>query len=501
MDLRTDSEQTMAYFTHFPDPCWSPWRYVASSQTAGVHVHPPVPDRFAAVGNGVSLMFGCYNMKLNVCRQHGLREDKRQPFEQAVHLLKAWANSLEAEKQKSCTELVALLGSDGADDPSESREVMLIELLVFCKLSPKMQFFANCCVVEGDGAMRARDGAMVDEFPFKVEVRSRVPRLSCERDDGAGDHRTVCSSTSDELALYMVGLKKVWQLAPLNYDVDVEHRGLGRMVVTSRGEVFSGGPKKQLPKKNTSRLGNLPAEFELGDPMEYGRAHAQSSSSGGGQGHAADAGGAGAAQQEEADGFASDLDELADVPGDVIDDMYNAVAAAHGVVLGEGSGDAAALEEEDEEEGEENAEEEQGEMEDDDFVQAAASSGDEADSTPACDEAREDSGGDSADRGLTPEQAAVVDEWGYVTSPVAPFDARGWVGRLTVYPEGSPLDKQNVSMRCCLHTGCSVVRGRTKMTNERLIRWLFSGVPITAENRHDETAIRRAHYVAGVAMC
>ena len=57
-----------------------------------------------------------------------------------------------------------------------------------------------------------------------------------------------------------------------------------------------------------------------------------------------------------------------------------------------------------------------------------------------------------------------------------------------------------MARKCYLHDGCSVLRKRVKVSDERMIRWLLTGVPIRAENRHDAVAIQRAHRVAAVAM-
>ena len=223
-----------------------PSRYGVAAQKQAIHVRALVPNRTSTVGDGVALMYGCYDQKKNVCRHHKLQEHQRGPFENIVDLFKAWANSLEPPQQKSCAELIALIGSDGADDPNT---IMLVELLIVCKLSPKMQFFGNCSVVGEDGAALARDGPVADAFPFTVDVRGRTPRLSC----GVADYdlQAVCSSTSDELALYMIGKKIDWELVPLSYTIDVGHPSVGRMIVHARGEAF---PDPNLVAGRSKRL-------------------------------------------------------------------------------------------------------------------------------------------------------------------------------------------------------------------------------------------------------
>ena len=432
-----------------------PSRYGVAAQKQAIHVRAPVPNRTSTVGDGVALMYGCYDQKKNVCRHHKLQEHQRGPFENIVDLFKAWANSLEPPQQKSCAELIALIGSDGADDPNT---IMLVELLIVCKLSPKMQFFGNCSVVGEDGAALARDGPVADAFPFTVDVRGRTPRLSC----GVADYdlQAVCSSTSDELALYMIGKKIDWELVPLSYTIDVGHPSLGRMIVHARGEAFS-RPEPRRRAKQTVAIG-LPAEFELGDPTAHGKVAAHCSSFGHG-------GGRGEASAAVEDGVASG-------------DMFDAAFLAHGVDLADGVGPDTAP----------GAEEEVG----DDIFACVAETGGEEEREREPSEASELPAVSATDF----VAAAVVDEHGYVSCPMAPFDTRRCVGRLTIYPASAPIGAQNVAMKCYLHDGCSVLRKRVKVSDERMIRWLLTGVPIAAENRHDAVAIQRAHRVAAVAM-
>ena len=94
-----------------------------------------------------------------------------------------------------------------------------------------------------------------------------------------------------------------------------------------------------------------------------------------------------------------------------------------------------------------------------------------------------------------------IDENGYIHCPVHPFNLHnaGWVGRITEFGpkvSGVPIpSKMNVAIACTMHAKCRKARRRARFSNEQLLRWLFSAVPITAENAADEPRLAKEHVI------
>ena len=175
--------------------------------------------------------------------------------------MKAWVNTLSIDRRTGCRELVSFVGSDGVEDLNR---VMVLELLVFAKLSPKMQFVCDCAVLRDDGSIEHRVAreAADDSFPFTAKILSRASRLSCTMEASPGIHG-VSISTSDELALFLLSHKPHWQLVPLLHDIDVEGPDLLHMDVRGRSEVVAAPAASQ----RRTTMWKLPEEFDVRDPL------------------------------------------------------------------------------------------------------------------------------------------------------------------------------------------------------------------------------------------
>ena len=70
---------------------------------------------------------------------------------------------------------------------------------------------------------------------------------------------------------------------------------------------------------------------------------------------------------------------------------------------------------------------------------------------------------------------AVISAAGFVSHIREPFCSMPSIGRITQYPSHLPPDKQSVSIRCAMHSRCSVTRMRKSWTDAQLLAWLLSG--------------------------
>jgi hypothetical protein len=91
----------------------------------------------------------------------------------------------------------------------------------------------------------------------------------------------------------------------------------------------------------------------------------------------------------------------------------------------------------------------------------------------------------AAPRDASPAEAAAaarIGVAGYISCHIPPWDTVPNPGRLTTWPESKPMAQRSVALRCYLHPGCTVTKGRSRVTDDLLLKWLFSGevVPKTA---------------------
>jgi hypothetical protein len=91
--------------------------------------------------------------------------------------------------------------------------------------------------------------------------------------------------------------------------------------------------------------------------------------------------------------------------------------------------------------------------------------------------------------------AAAMSPLGYITSPIGVWAGRAMVGRLTTWPAHKPVSNRSVSMKCYLHPGCTTpARARWKVSDDRLLLWLFSGVaPEEGASAAKKQELKAAH--------
>ena len=103
------------------------------------------------------------------------------------------------------------------------------------------------------------------------------------------------------------------------------------------------------------------------------------------------------------------------------------------------------------------------------------------------------------DLALSPQVSAT----GYVSSPAGIWSTLGSIGRVTSWPAQKPMLARSVSMKRYLHPGCTCpAKGRTKVSDQFLIEWLFAGVhePGAASGRKKELgSLHRALFVTRFA--
>ena len=346
-----------------------------------------------------------------------------------------------------------------------------------------MQFFTYCVL---PAAPEQIDIAMPGVFPFRVKIAVRASRLSAL-------FRSVYDITSDELGMHTVDKNMTWKLAPLQWAWTCDG-GLLDMDVIGRGEEFE--PPKKVKRTKANRADPMPDVLLL-DPLAFGRAAGAAfrMDVDAGDGDAAAAGGDGDDRDQDPEHVPDDggnplahnadfdaMDGLSD--GDLSDIAHVLADVAQGGCdvpdLGSIGPEAAA----------------------DVDLETDAEAEEAAPPAAAAAAAADDSGigHDIGVAALTPRELAVraeVSDTGYVSVADLPWSAYArHPGRITTWPANKPVEQRSVSMRCYLHPGCSIAKGRLRITDLRLLEWLFSaevniGAPVAEQH-----AMRARHKAA-----
>jgi hypothetical protein len=105
---------------------------------------------------------------------------------------------------------------------------------------------------------------------------------------------------------------------------------------------------------------------------------------------------------------------------------------------------------------------------------------------------------------LTPEACAIrviVSPMGYVALDAGVWISIPCVGRIHDRKPRPELAYHRAVCRCYLHPRCGFTISRIKVTNDLLLRWLFSGtVPPLGSDRDDKGRLRREHLDLWQAM-
>ena len=90
---------------------------------------------------------------------------------------------------------------------------------------------------------------------------------------------------------------------------------------------------------------------------------------------------------------------------------------------------------------------------------------------------------------------ARIDAHGYVTTDVMPWAAKGLLGRITVWPNkpGIQPSRQNIAARCYMHASCSYSRKRDRVSDQQILRWLFSARPLEHPSPEQRAEAKAAH--------
>ena len=91
--------------------------------------------------------------------------------------------------------------------------------------------------------------------------------------------------------------------------------------------------------------------------------------------------------------------------------------------------------------------------------------------------------------------SARIDAHGYVTTDVMPWAAKGLLGRITVWPNklGIQPSRQNIAARCYMHASCSYSRKRDRVSDQQILRWLFSARPLEHPSPEQRAEAKAAH--------
>ena len=101
--------------------------------------------------------------------------------------------------------------------------------------------------------------------------------------------------------------------------------------------------------------------------------------------------------------------------------------------------------------------------------------------------------------------AAIKDDDGFITTTVEPWascsggGAVGWISK--VWPANAPVDKQSISVKCFMHSGCSFARKRARVSDAAMLKLIFSSKPLPLGCTHEEAQTsKRAHGMSAVVF-
>ena len=410
---------------------------------------PEDPERQAAV-------FSCWEAKKNVCREV-LPPETAGGVECLTKDLLACVESLTPAAKEDCTFLLLMRGlglevAGVAEDPID-----VVVLLSLPRKKPAMQIWARC-TLRGSDQTHFR----VPAVPFNIEIGTTASRI-CQA------LQVVNLCTSDELALQLRRLRPRWEFFPLQWE-ELDDDSLLPLRVVGIQPRWEPRIRRRTRRKPHARQPFMLDELDL-DPLELGRDAA---------GLSADVG-----TPDLADGGSEEEpgeDDLfvPEVPAAFLEDTVEIFEEQLGLCLVEdlawqpGGGDNVA------EEGDESQASDEAVEED-----VAAHEPDEA-SLVEPEVVQLDV---ASSEGVDPVTLARVDDLGYVTCPVDPWQKFPVLGRITTWPKQSPLEKRNVSCKCYMHVECSTpARRRRAVTDEQLLRWLFGGKcePLCTRGRSEE---------------
>ena len=426
----------------------------------------------------------CWEAKKNVCVAN-LDETVRNRMAAIRETLKDFCNTLPKDCNE-CEHMLLLRGSN-RDEDSDRDAIDVIVWLVLRRLLPKVQYVARVALRES-GSLAFVSPA----FPFLVEITTRTSRTDARQ-------QAVHLCTSDELALDLARLKNKWVLRPVHWEEVHAEGSLLVARVVGLGEAFV--PKRHAKQRRTTQSMSDILDEIAGDPSEFA----------GPRGRGATSSAPVTEHAEEAvdvedvleDGMGM-VDELMDgMPPEFREDVLDEIEEALGAIVAEelaaddlldASSKGAPMPTDDCLESREGPVLES----DDDAVRVEKWAADLSSSTGPSTSGASSSCGGSKSGGIPLSidevllASVVMDDSGYVTCSLPPWNAWATLGRLTTWPADVPMEKRNVSLKCHMHPKCSTpVRRRKNVTDKEMICWLLHGTCdelLPTASRADELA-------------
>ena len=427
-------------------------------------------------------LHGCHSTLKNICRIHGpITDDMVSTMHALCYRFSRWVDSLPADVRVSAE---ALLMCYGSDTPADEPNVVMAALLVHPSGNPKAQLFAQVGLQVGCGSLSE---FAPPQLPFTLEILRRTSRMAIPGSISPSV-QAIAIYTSDEFAHMLWKSKPVWKFHKAEYTI-----GGGDSLLIM--EVSSIGPVIELPKripKAAPRVVVLPDVFDLGDPFAYGQARAARAGtepSSSAFPAASSSAGPAAASVDDSDASDGDAAPPSEFAADVFDEMYD----AQGVP----------------------------EVDDDEIVEGWFGFDGDDITAEVLDEALGACMTDDADFGCEPPppvvedeatrlrqaaiDAAIKDDAGFITTTVEPWascSGGGAVGRISkVWPANALVDKQSISVKCFMHSGCSFARKRARVSDAAMLKWLFSSKPLPLGCTHEEAQTsKRAHGMSAVVF-
>jgi hypothetical protein len=428
-------------------------------------------------------VFGCWAKAKNVCREI-LPIFSVQRLDTLTRMLSAWVDSLGAQEAGRATSLLWLRSRT----PGEPRRVEHCILLIDPVYSPKMQFYARCCL---QGHAGDSEFNMPPAFPVVVSINTRLSRMSKQ-------FRALDICTSDELCQQLVTTGDDWDFIPLSWEF-LPNDNLLDMKIVGHEEPFTLPVK--APKVKKTPWAEMPAEMFAEDPLAHGKATAQPTAAWLASGSSSSLGppcDATPADGDEAAGgdemlWDEDVDHFSGLAADVRYDMAQVLSEVLHSVDGACDGEGGAL-----------AQAPVPEFTDDLEVELPESDNEEEEALAAAPDVLPDTAEVEVMLAppegvivLSPEQladVATVSPGGYVSCAHGEWARMGTLGRITSWPQTLPESRRSISIHCHMHISCnSPAKRLLAVSNRQLLVWLFSGIPEPEGTRARKQELAREH--------
>ena len=442
--------------------------FQASKKRSGKYTGPakvrvvssPVPDRISERHPFTGSLHGCGCSVKNVCRVHGMPGGDVDRLNSLCQRFARWVDGLPTASRFDCC---SLLWSEGSASPDEEPTVAFACLLVHPVGSPKAQFFMRCGLLEG-GADPLSAFPPSPLFPVLLRIMHVASRMAFADSEDADDFQ-FWIMTSDELGQAMMRARTHWNLFQPEHEIALGATLLDILVTDKGKKVEVPG---QAPRANTAYPTTLPAELDMGDPLHYdGERHSASSAP------ACSAAPAEGLHDVDDVDLESNSDQGEAPPAEFAEDVYEGMAEEYQLPPCEQDQDFGGVVDG-------VVDMPPGEVEEIVHEVIHEPVPPDEDHEPSMDELI---------------ASARIDAHGYVTTDVMPWAAKGLLGRITVWPNkpGIQPSRQNIAARCYMHASCSYSRKRDRVSDQQILRWLFSARPLEHPSPEQRAEAKAAH--------